>query len=279
MRVVDLGMVIAPAPDDPSVRGIERWAHEDGPERLAAIAEPYLSRLAEQEQWDSVPRLEGALPEGFLSNDVVTLTVHAGTHVDAPWHYGRLSEGSPAKTVEELPIDWFVGPGIKLSVPDLAPGEPIRAEHLEQAVQAAGRQPRPREVVLIETGWDSRWPAAEYFDAHPGMSIEALELLLDCGVKVIGIDTAGFDRPAPLMLRDYGRTGDPSVLWPCHLYGRRREYVQIERLSGLSALPPTGWTIVCPPVRVRDASGGWTRPVALVPGPEPTLVDAGPDRG
>jgi cyclase len=56
-------------------------------------------------------------------------------------------------------------------------------------------------------------------------------MLVETGVKIIGIDTNNFDLPPSHMIREYARTGDANHLWPCHMYGRRQEYVQIEQLG------------------------------------------------
>lgn len=49
---------------------------------------------------------------------------------------------------------------------------------------------------------DKLYGTKEYFTDGPGMSKEATEFLLDLGVKVIGIDSYGFDRSFPVMLND-----------------------------------------------------------------------------
>ncbi len=82
---------------------------------------------------------------------------------------------------------------------------------------------------------------------------------------LIGIDAWGLDRPMRSMIEDYRRTGDRRHLWPAHIYGRTREYVQLEKLAGLGGLPSaTGFTTVCFPVPVGGAGAGWTRVVAIV---------------
>ena len=46
----------------------------------------------------------------------VTLITHAGTHVDAPYHYFPTAGGERARTIDELPLDWFLRPGVRLDV-------------------------------------------------------------------------------------------------------------------------------------------------------------------
>ena len=67
------------------------------------------------------------------------------------------------------------------------------------------------------------------------------------------------------MIERFLATGDPSLLWPCHMLGRHRPYYQIERLGGLDRLPATGFLVIAFPVRIDKATAAWTRAVALVP--------------
>ena len=268
MKIVDLSMTITNHPSDPNVRSIERWTHESGPGRLGKVMESFIATVAAREGISPVPVLdEAAFPDGvFMSNEVVSLTVHGGTHVDAPFHYGPRSEGKPARTIEDIPLEWTCGPGIKLSFLELGALEVVTAEHVDRELGRIDRELQPLDIVLIETGWSSRWPNQEYFTEHPAMSPAAIEVLVNRGVKLIGTDTFGFDLPTHTMVERFVKTGDSSHLWPCHMFGRTREYLQIERMAGLSGLRPTGFTLYCPPVRVEGAGAGWARPVAVVEG-------------
>ena len=53
--------------------------------------------------------------------------------------------------------------------------------------------------------------------------------------------------------------------WPAHRAGITKEYCQIEKLANLDQIPrPHGFYVSCLPVRIKDASAGWCRAVALV---------------
>ncbi len=91
--------------------------------------------------------------------------------------------------------------------------------------------------MLLWTGADELWGSAEYLSSYPGLSGKATRYLVERGVKVIGIDAWGLDRPIPTMLEEYRRTGDRSLLWPAHHFGREQEYLQLEKLAGLGRLP------------------------------------------
>lgn len=200
----------------------------------------------------------------FLSLDTVTLPTHMGTHIDAPIHYGELSEGKPARSVDQLPLDWFFAAGIRLDLRHKGPGSLIQVADIEHAAQQAQVEIAAGQIVLIWTGVDKLWGSPRYFSDAPGMSREATEWLVARGVKVIGTDTYGFDRPFPAMLGDFFRTGDRKHLWPAHFYGREKEYIQIERLCNLEAIPAHGFEIACFPLRIKGLDASWVRAVAIL---------------
>lgn len=274
LTMIDLSMPITDLPGDPGVTRVEPWTHADGPRRIGRKA-AFSRRLPMRTRLRRVGgyltggrRIDGrCFPEGmFLGNEFLTLSVHAGSHVDSPFHYGPTCEGSAAKRIGQVPLDWCAGPGVLLRLTHLAAGDTVTVDDLTAELDRIGHRLRPGEIVLLHTGSDRLWPTPAYFARHPGMSVPALEYLLDQGIRMIGTDTAGFDLPAPVMIERYYRTGDPDHLWPCHLFGRQREYLQVERMGQLDRIPaPTGFTVLCLPINVHDAGAGWTRPVALVP--------------
>ncbi|NUR93173.1 MAG: cyclase family protein, partial [Nonomuraea sp.] len=96
------------------------------------------------------------LPGGeFLTLDTLTLTTHTGTHVDAPAHYGSTAAYGRPRTIDELPLDWFLAPGLLLDL-TAADGDTITAPDLERAMKAAGHRPDPGDIVLLDTG-AARW--------------------------------------------------------------------------------------------------------------------------
>jgi len=53
------------------------------------------------------------------------------------------------------------------------------------------------------------------------------------------------------------------LIWEGHKAGRDIGYCHLEKLHNLEVLPPTGFTIACFPMKIRAASAGWTRAVAI----------------
>jgi kynurenine formamidase len=205
-------------------------------------------------------------PSGGLGPafEEVTAITHCGTHVDAPFHYGPMSEGKPAKTIEDCPIEWFFGDGVILDLRHKQPGEKISVADLEAALAAIDYQLKPLDIVMIMNGRDAFLGTPEYFE-QPGMTRESTLWLTGQGIKVIGVDMYGFDRKFGDMAEDFKRTGDGSGIWEAHFAGIEREYCQIEKLVNLHLVPrATGFKVACFPIKVERASGGWSRVVAFV---------------
>ena len=119
---------------------------------------------------------------------------------------------------------------------------------------------------MIWTGTSRYFGTADYEDKHPGMTRTSTLWLIDQGIRVMGIDAWGWDRPFKTMAAEL-QAGIKGRWWEAHYAGRDGEYLQIERLNNLEMLPgPTGYTVAVFPARIQGASGGWTRAVAIVQG-------------
>lgn len=194
------------------------------------------------------------------------MTTHTGTHLDAPFHYGRRADGRPGRTIDEVPLDWCHGDGVLLDVRDGPAEEAVTEREVVRALDAIDHDVQPGEIVLLWTGGDGEIGRPGYFQRFRGVSGEATAYLVERGVRVIGVDSFGFDAPFLRMLEVYRRTGDPAYLWPAHVYGRDHEYCHVERLTNFGAIgPPLGFRLSCFPVKLAGADAGWTRVVAMVP--------------
>ena len=83
------------------------------------------------------------------------------------------------------------------------------------------------------------------------------------GVRLTGTDAWSWDAPFLHTARRYAQTHDASLIWEGHKAGRDIGYCHLEKLHNLEVLPPTGFFISCFPHKIRGASAGWTRAVAI----------------
>ncbi len=205
------------------------------------------------------------LPEGQgWANEQVTLATHAGTHMDAPWHYFPTSGGEPAKTIDQVPLEECFGEGVVLDLRGHEPGARVGTDAVQEAVRGLGADLSPGDIVLLRFGYDEGFGTAAYWNAYPGLTGDATRWICDQGVKVIGTDAVGFDRDFSSQAADFAADHDASKLWEAHRVGMTHEYFQIEKLANLGALPSRGFKVACFPVKITGASAGWVRPVAIL---------------
>ena len=250
VRLVDLSRPVGPTQSEPNPPRSRLISHEDGAELW--------------EHLFGIPRR--ALPTGLgFAGEVVELSTHAGTHVDAPWHYAPTSEGKPAQRIDEVPLSRFVGPAVVLDVSDLPTGYLVTPGDVEERLRKIGHELSPGEILLFHTGADEAWGTEEYFGYGCGLGRKAVLHLIERGVRVMGTDAWSLDRPYPTIGSEWREKQDPSLLWPAHYAGVERAYCHLEKLANLAALPAVGAAMLCMPIKVEGGSGAWVRAVGLVP--------------
>lgn len=133
----------------------------------------------------------------------------SGTHVDAPFH---LDDALP--TLDELPLERFIGPAFVADCRGLEPRSPIGPRAFEEVPAGV--------IVLVATGWSAHWGSAAYL-AHPHLSEEAATLLVERGVRTVGIDALSVDPT-------------PAQEFPAHRVLCGAHAVIAENLTGLDRL-------------------------------------------
>ncbi|MCZ6546962.1 MAG: cyclase family protein, partial [Deltaproteobacteria bacterium] len=122
----------------------------------------------------------------------ISLACHAGTHVDAPVHI--IDNG---KSIEEIPLEDFVGPGAIIPVKKMG-GEEVTARDLEDSGVPVSRG----DILMLFTGWDEKFESPDY-NIHPYLSIDAAEWIVGKGVKLLGIDCIRVDLPTPMRQKGF----------------------------------------------------------------------------
>ena len=209
------------------------------------------------------------LPDGEgWAIEQVRLNTHNGTHLDAPYHFHstmnrKLGAQERAITIDEVPLEWCFQPGVKLDFRHLPDGYVVTAADVEAELKRIGHALQPLEIVVVNTRAGARYGQPDYVAAGAGMGYEATMYLLERGVRLTGTDAWSWDAPFVHTARKYAETGDAGLIWEGHKAGRDIGYSHLEKLHNLQALPGDGFYISCFPHKIRGASAGWTRAVAI----------------
>ena len=227
---------------------------------------------------DTLPRMQNffpdittdQLPDGAAwAIEKITLTTHNGTHMDAPYHFhptmnhGVVDGGERAATIDEIPLDWCFRPGVKFDFRHFPDGYVVTADDVKGELARIGCELQPFDIVLVNTSAGERYGQDDYVQAGCGMGREATLFLLERGIRVAGTDAWSWDTPFEHTLERVQETGDYSLIWEGHKAGREHAYCHMEKLHNLEVLPPSGFQVACFPVKIKKASAGWTRAVAM----------------
>lgn len=194
----------------------------------------------------------------------IELITHNGTHLDAPYHFAStMNGGERAMTIDEVPLDWCFQPGVKLDFRHFDDGYVVTADDVAAELDRIGHVLSPLEIVVVNTAAGKRYGRDDYVTAGCGMGYDATMYLLERGVRLTGTDGWSWDAPFIHTRARYEETGNAGLIWEGHKAGRDIGYCHLEKLHNLEALPSTGFMISCFPVKIRGASAGWTRAVAI----------------
>jgi kynurenine formamidase len=200
---------------------------------------------------------------GWADDEIQKLGVHATTHIDAPWHFAPIIEGKPARKIDEIPLEWCYGNGVVINCTHKENFEEITVKDLTNDLAKNNIQLQPGNIVLIRTDKDALMGTAEFATHGTGMSNEATKWLIDQGIKVMGIDQWGWDLPLHYLAKKAKETNNPELFWQSHLVGVNNEYLHMEQLTNLKALPPTGFKVAVFPLKIVGASAAPARVVAI----------------
>ena len=193
------------------------------------------------------------------------ISTHNGTHLDAPYHYhSTMDGGKRAITIDEVPLDWCFSDGIKLDFRHFEDGYVVTPNDIDAELTRIGYQIKPFDIVLVNTSAGERYGYDDYLLKGCGMGREATLYLTSKGVKITGTDAWSWDAPFSHTAKKYAESKDSSIIWEGHRAGMERAYCHIEKLGSLEKLPDFGFLVSCFPFKIKKASAGFIRAVAIL---------------
>jgi kynurenine formamidase len=166
-----------------------------------------------------------------------SITVHTGTHMDAPFHFF----GSGI-TIDQIPLDRCVGQALLIDVSAVPEGAEIEPADLMELRDKLLSIPK----VILKTGWAERWGTPGYFTDHPRISGKAAEFLVECGVHLVGTDMPSVDRPP----------------FPAHLALLGQGVVIVENLTNLDSITSDEFELTVLPLKLSGRDGSPVRAIA-----------------
>ncbi|GIK56794.1 MAG: cyclase family protein [Chloroflexi bacterium] len=192
--------------------------------------------------WPGDPPLQFSQPYHLERGDICTVTrlslsVHTGTHLDAPAHFVPGGAG-----VEVLALSTLIGPALVV--------EALAVPALTAAVLAALPIPSGTERLLVKTDNAARWTVGEtvFYEEYVAVTADGARWLVDNGIKLIGVDY--------LSVAPFAELVSP------HQILLNAGVIPVEGLN-LDGVPPGPYQLVCLPLLIPGSDGAPCRAVLL----------------
>lgn len=174
------------------------------------------------------------------SSEVMFLSTHTGTHMDAPSHFIPDS-----RTIDKIEVSRFVSRSILIKIPKKADQQITLNDIINCKINA-------NDTVVFATGWEKRFKNDNYMMNNPGLSLDAAEYLVSNRVNAVAIDGPSIDR---------GVDNNFNI----HSALLSNDIPIIENLCNLEELSSVkSFTLIVNPLKLVGASGSPVRAIALV---------------
>ena len=182
-----------------------------------------------------------------LNSSKITVGIHCGTHMDAPFHF--FENGI---TIDQVPLEVCVGQALMIDLRNALANGLIEVQHLKP------QEAKIRELrrIVVHTGWSDKWGTLEFFTSHPMFTPEAAQFVVDCGVRLVAVDFPSVDRPP----------------FPAHIAFLSKGILIVENLTNLAAVKNEVFHFGRPSLEVhgpgwltgsRHSSGGLKKPMPI----------------
>jgi kynurenine formamidase len=168
---------------------------------------------------------------------------HAGTHLDAPYHF--VAHGD---TLEVLMLEKCVGPALVIDLTFLKPRELITVEHLAPYAKKIGEGTR----LLLTTGWSARADSPNYRSHLPRVSLPLAEWLAKRKIALLGVEM-----PA------VADVNSKEELTSVHRALLEAGIVVVEGLANLDELHQEEVTFIALPLKLEGGDGSPVRAIAI----------------
>jgi arylformamidase len=175
----------------------------------------------------------------------LVIGTHTGTHCDAPRHFVP-----GGRTVDELPLEIFIGKARVLNFSAIAPSTELGPEDFERLLGDT-----KAERLILRFDWDKHWGTLNYYNDHPYISDEAAHWLVDRGVRLLAMDTPQVDNS-----KNGRGSGNDS---PVHKIMLGAGVVFVEYCCNLKAISQQVVDLVVLPLKLKEGDGAPVRAVVI----------------
>ncbi len=187
--------------------------------------------------------LWSTLKDNEYNLELLFLSSHTGTHLDAPYHFVK-----NGIKIHQIPLDRLVGNGILIKIKK-GKNQSITKNDLILFERKHGNIPK-NSSIFFYTEWQKNLNNSCYFINNPGLSESAATYLVSKKINLVGIDSPSID---------LGQDKNFKV----HQILAKNNILIVENLSNLNKISSKQFDFVILPLKLKDATGSPVRAIAI----------------
>ena len=203
---------------------------------------------------DKIPTFPGSPQPNFIpwenikedgyNLEVLFLSSHTGTHMDAPYHF--LEKGTK---IHEISLEKLVSEAVLIQCKKKS-GESVTKTDIQKFEKKHEKIDGFSSVIFL-TGWQKNLQKKYYFTKNPGLSVSAAKYLASKKISLVGIDSPSID---------LGKDAKFSV----HQIFAKKGILIVENLANLDKIKSSKFHLVVLPLKLKNATGSPVRAIAFV---------------
>lgn len=182
------------------------------------------------------------IEDGGYNLELLFLSTHTGTHIDAPYHFAKNGE-----KIHQIPLSRLTGEALLIKIKKTK-GQEITKKDLLEFEQKNGKI-KSNSSIIFFTNWQRNLNKKFYFTNNPGLSKLAADYLVSKKINLIGIDSPSIDM---------GTNKD----FVAHKIFAQNNILIVENLSNLEKIPSLKFDFIILPLKLKDATGSPVRAIA-----------------
>ena len=177
-------------------------------------------------------------------SEVIFLSTHTGTHIDAPSHF-RVGLRTATTTIDEVALNRFICRALLLKVSKRA-NQTITYKDIINNCNKISE----KDTIVFSTGWERHIKKDNYITENPGLSVNAAKFLVEKKVNAVAIDGPSID------------AGTDSS-FTVHKILLANNVIIIENLCNLRKIHNRRFTLLVAPLKLIGASGSPARAIGI----------------
>jgi len=201
---------------------------------------------------ESIPSFPGSPKPQFISwsnlkedgynLELLFLSSHTGTHLDAPFHF--IKNGMK---IHQIPLNRLLGKAVLIKL-EKTKNTKISKIDITLFEKKNGKIPNFSSIFFY-TGWQKNLKKDNYFTENPGLDISAAKYLVSKNINLVGIDSPS---------KDLGKDESFNV----HNILSKNNILIVENLTNLNKILTKEFNFTILPLKLIDATGSPVRAIA-----------------